>query len=318
MNYSFAPLEGLTGYAYRAVHRSFFPHDIDHYYAPFLATKQNRPFTSRELRDLIPAHNEGVPLVPQLLTNRAEDFIRAAKELATLGYDEINFNLGCPSPTVAAKGKGSGFLAKPQELDAFFAEIFSADIPAVSVKTRIGLESADEFSALLDIYNHYPIKELIIHPRTKSDYYRNPPDLTVFREALSRSVYPVCYNGNLFTADDVHAFSAEFPTVDAVMIGRGLLANPALISEINGTGMLDTALMREFHEALYAAYRRTIHGERNVLFAMKEIWFYFITMFEDAAKYAKKIRKTEHLSDYEEAVSALFREREVVHSRVRF
>lgn len=107
----FAPMEGITGYVYRSAHHALFPH-VDRYFTPFLQPNQNHRFASRERNDVLPEHNKGITLIPQILTNRAEDFIWMAGELEALGYDEVNLNLGCPSGTVVTKYKGAGFLAK--------------------------------------------------------------------------------------------------------------------------------------------------------------------------------------------------------------
>ncbi len=318
MDYYFAPMEGLTGYIFRNAHHALFPHDIKKYFSPFIATKQIRSFTTREIRDILPENNVGVPLVPQLLTNQAKDFIRSACEIERFGYDEINLNLGCPSGTVASKFKGAGFLAKRAELDDFFDEIFSAQLPRISVKTRIGRDEPDEFFALIEIFNRYPIAELIVHPRTQQDYYRNTPNLEMFGQALARSKNPVCYNGDLFTAKDCNIFTAAFPSVGTLMLGRGLLVNPGLVSEMERHTMLEKSRVMAFHDMIYEGYRRTIHGDRNVLFAMKELWSYLIRLFPDAAKYAKRIKKSERLSDYEDVVADLFREREIVQNDLLF
>lgn len=224
MNYYFAPMEGITGYIYRNAHASFF-HRADKYLTPFLAPNQKRVFKTRELEDILPEHNQELFIVPQILTCHAEDFIRAAKELCQYGYQEINLNLGCPSRTVVSKGRGAGFLAKTKELDQFFDTIFSESTMkssvAVSVKTRIGKDNPEEFYELIKIFNHYPISELIIHPRTQKDYYKNQPNWNIFADAVKQSKHPLCYNGNLFTISDYQRFTETFQTVPTVMFGRG-------------------------------------------------------------------------------------------------
>jgi tRNA-dihydrouridine synthase len=183
MNFYFAPMEGLTGYIYRNAHNTFFNSKINKYFAPFIQANQSESFKARELNDLLPEHNEGISVVPQILTNRAKDFIHTSKKLKALGYKEINLNLGCPSKTVVTKNRGSGFLEKTKELDEFLEEIFTSFISEISIKTRIGIENEEEFYELLDIYNKYPIKELIIHPRLQQDFYQNKPNLAIFEYA---------------------------------------------------------------------------------------------------------------------------------------
>ena len=160
MQFYLAPMEGLTGYVYRSAYHKYFP-AADRYFTPFIT---NKKMSSRERNDILPEHNEGMTVLPQILTNQAEDFLSLTKELKEYGYDTVNLNLGCPSGTVTAKGKGAGFLTHPDELDRFFDEVF-AKCEGISVKTRLGVHEASEFDKLLEIYNRYPITELTIHPR---------------------------------------------------------------------------------------------------------------------------------------------------------
>lgn len=303
----FAPLEGITTYIYRNAHNTYF-NNIDKYFSPFINVSPNE-FKNRYHKDVLPENNKGLVLVPQLLTNNAKDFIQAAKKLQEIGYEEVNLNLGCPSGTVVAKNKGSGFLALRNELNEFLDEIFSADLMKISVKTRIGKEHPEEFSDLIEIYNRYPIRELIIHPRIQKDYYNNKPNMEIFREALAKSRNPVCYNGDIRSVKDYKEFTACFPKVDKIMIGRGLVADPALARELQGGAKLDINSLKEFHDRILEDYRSILSGDRNVLFKMKELWFYLGPRFTDSEKYIKKIRKSERIPIYEEAVAALFCDR---------
>jgi tRNA-dihydrouridine synthase len=181
----------------------------------------------------------------------------------------------------------------------------------VSIKTRIGKDYPDEFPRLLEIYNKYPLKELIIHPRVQKDFYKNEPNLSVFKEAVSESTNPLCYNGNLFSAEDYKRVTEAFPTIDCVMMGRGLVANPGLAGELRNGAALDKHQLKAFHDEVLAGYETVISGDRNVLFKMKELWAYMIQSFEDGEKHAKKIRKSQNLVDYRAAVAALFGEVEL-------
>ena len=194
MNYYFAPMEGVTGYVYRNAHHAIFP-GIDKYFTPFVSPNQNRCFTPREKRDILPENNRGICVVPQILTNRSDYFLRTMKELAAFGYQEVNLNLGCPSGTVVSKGKGAGFLEDADKLDAFFDEVFQkADLEKmkISVKTRIGIEDAEEFEDLQKVFQRYPFAEVIVHPRVRSDFYKNQPDRQVFGAFLKESVNFFC------------------------------------------------------------------------------------------------------------------------------
>jgi len=309
----FAPMEGLTGYIYRNAHNAFFNHNnIEKYFSPFIVANQSESFKTRELNDLLPENNQGLVLIPQLLTNQAKDFIHTANKLKVIGYNEINLNLGCPSGTVVSKNRGSGFLAKREELDAFLDEIFSEVTSKISIKTRIGKDQPEEFYDLIEIFNKYPLEELIIHPRVQKDFYKNKPNMKIFNEALSLSKNSVCYNGDIFTGEDYKDFSTNFPKVETIMIGRGLLSNPSMVSGITNNVKLNKNILEQFHNQIYEDYKSILFGERNVLFKMKELWTYMIVAFSDNTKYAKKIKKSERLCDYDEAVSNLFTEQDVI------
>ncbi len=311
MKYYLAPLEGITGYVYRRAYHDYFE-SFDKYFLPFIAPHMNRSFNSKELNDLIPEHNKGMFAVPQVLTNHAGDFMQIAEELQELGYEEININLGCPSGTVVAKGRGSGFLSRPEEMVAFFDEIFARSTMRISVKTRVGRSGYEDWEKLLEIYNQYPLAELIVHPRIQKDFYRNRPNMDTFAWAAAHSTNPLCYNGDLFCVSDYEIFCQEYPAVTMTMYGRGIISNPGLLGEIKYGEKLEKERLFSFHNRLYADYQELFSGDRNVLFKMKEIWSYMINLFTNPEKYAKKIRKAERACDYEAAVTALFAEQELI------
>lgn len=317
MKFYFAPMEGITIHTYRNLCNEMFPY-IDKFFSPFLVTKTKTILNAKELRDILPENNQGVCLVPQVLTNHAKDFIIMIGELEKLGYQEINLNLGCPSGTVVSKGRGSGFLAKPEELDAFLGEVFDAlsgKPVKLSIKTRIGRDNPEEFHHLLEIYNKYDLAELIIHPRTQKDYYKNQPNLQVFAQALAKSSNPVCYNGNLFTVGDYERITGKFPNLTMVMLGRGLVCNPALVAEILQKDKLTGKNLREFHDRIYHDYREMFFGEKNILFRMKELWCYMVFAFQDNEKSRKKLMKSRNLLEYEAAVNEIFRTCDIDSSR---
>ncbi len=305
MKYYLAPLEGVTTYVYRnAYHKHFRP--MDKYFTPFIVPHKEKKFSTREKKELSPENNQGLFVVPQLLTNNAEDFLKTANDIVQFGYDEINLNLGCPSGTVVAKNKGSGFLAFPEELERFLDEIFDRADFKISIKTRIGKENPDEFYHLLEIYNKYPMEELIIHPRIQTDYYKNTPNLEIFEEAYKHSKNSICYNGDIFTAENFYSFSERFPETDTIMLGRGIIANPALVNAIEEERYITKENLLSFHNMIYEEYQKISSGERNVLFKMKELWFYMANLFESSEKLMKKIKKSERLKDYEKVIRVLF------------
>lgn len=307
MQYYFAPMEGVTGAVYRRTHHEFFP-GIDRYFMPFITPTVHQCLTPRQLRDVAPEANAGVPAVPQLLTRSAPDFIWAAQALAGMGYDEVNLNLGCPSGTVTAKGKGAGFLAHPEELDRFLDAVFSACTVRISVKTRLGMHDPAEFEALLAIYNRYPICELTIHPRVRQDFYKGAVRQADFAAALPQCRMPVCLNGDLVNEQDVRAAQAQYPQVHALMLGRGLLADPSLLTRLRGGPRADRDTLRAFHDTLYARYCESFGERRLAMLRMKELWFYHINLFADSEKHSKRLKKSRTAEEYEAAAAAVFRE----------
>ena len=302
MQYYFAPLEGLTDSIYRRLHHRFFP-GVDRYYTPFFSPTVHRALTPREARELPPADLVGFACVPQLLTKVPEDFLWMASVCKDLGYSEVNLNLGCPSGTVTAKGKGSGMLRNLDELDAFLEKIFSESCLPISVKTRIGFQSGEEFAPLLEVYNRYPICQLTIHPRVRADFYNGPVDMDAFRLALSESKAPVCYNGSLCTTEELAAFSENYPQVEAIMVGRGLIADPGLFTP----GGTTASALEGFHDALLEEYIEQFGGSRNAMFRMKENWRHWLCKFEDAEKLGKRLRKTTDVAEYRAITHEIFR-----------
>lgn len=315
MKFYYAPMEGVVGHIYRRAHNAHFNHNhIDKYFTPFIAADQTDVFKTKVLNDILPENNKGLTLIPQILTNNANDFTHTSKKLEQFGYTEINLNLGCPSGTVVSKKKGSGFLAFPEELDRFLEEIFAKRVTEISIKTRLGRDHPEAFYELIEIFNKYPMKELIIHPRIQKDMYKNKPNLEVFKDAMALSKNPICYNGDIFTVEDYQTFTSAFPDVETIMLGRGLLANAGLVDLIEDGMKMDKKTLRAFHDQIYQEYQSVLFGERNVLFKMKEIWFYLIQAFSNSDKYAKKIKKAEKLIDYDIIIASLFNEQEILDS----
>ena len=309
VRYYFAPMEGITVWQFRRLHRQFFG-GVDRYFSPFLSPNQHHVFSKKELGDVLPEHNEGVPLVPQILTRRWEDFVWCAKELRAMGYREVNLNCGCPSGTVTAKGKGAGMLLDLPALDRFLEEVFSHVDVAVSVKTRLGLVEPEEFEAILAVYNRYPLSELVIHPRVQAELYRGTPHREVFDACMPLSKAPLCYNGDIVSAADCREFCRTHPAVDRLMLGRGLVGNPALVREAKGGPALGREELRDFHDELYQSCCEAFHSERNALRPMKEIWFYLLNLFEEDPALARALRRCTDPAEYRLTVGRLFREGE--------
>lgn len=264
MKFYFAPLEGISWYVYRNMQAKHFK-AADCYITPFIAPNQKREIRNKDKQDILTEHNEGLCVVPQIIGNRADEFIDTARQLQDLGYKEVNLNLGCPSGTVVAKGKGSGFLSKPDELERFLDEIFSGLQMDISVKTRIGRYDEDEFYELMELFNRFPIKELTIHPRIQKEFYSGTPHMELFAYAYENSKNPICYNGDIFKAEDYKKLAETFPKLEAVMLGRGMLANPALLEEISGEGIVSKKESRLFMMNCWL-YTKRCFSERSRCF----------------------------------------------------
>ncbi len=308
VKYYMAPLESVTTWIYRQAHAKIYGR-LDKYFIPFLEPHEKRDFKTRELQEILPEHNENIYVVPQILTNRSEGFIKLAKALKDWGYEEINLNLGCPSKTVVTKGKGSGFLAKPEELERFLTEIFDAlsGEVKISVKTRIGKEDPEEFPALLELFNKYPMEELIIHPRVQKDGYGNVPRLELYELAEKQSLNPLCYNGDLYTREQIRNFAERFPGTERLMFGRGFLRDPGLLYNEGKDPKDIFEKFWAFHDLVYEGYQERNMGDRNVLFKMKELWSYQVYQFSEPERLFKTFKKVQDCNEYEQMIRNLRR-----------
>ena len=294
-------MEGLTDSIYRRVHHKHFS-GVDRYYMPFLSPTIHRTLTHKEDRELPPAESVPFAAVPQILTKVSGDFLWVAEQCAERGYQEVNLNLGCPSGTVVSKGKGAGMLADPGALDAFLEEIFRNSPLPISVKTRLGIASAEEFPGILEVFNRYPIKELTVHPRVRKQFYDGNVDMEMFRYCAQNSKNPLCYNGNLNCGPDIQAFHAEFPQIGAVMIGRGLIGDPGMLTPGGSTARS----LEAFHNELLENYLIAFGGSRNAMFRLKENWGHLIHRFQNSEKLGKRLRKTTDIDEYRSITAEIF------------
>ena len=306
MKLSFAPMEGISSYIYRSLHARFFG-GVEEYFAPFIAPDGNGSFKASSLRDILPENNRDIKLVPQLLVNRPEPFIHVAGELAAMGYREVNLNIGCPSATVVAKHKGSGMLLDLAGLDSCLNEIFSRSVPAVSIKTRMGMDTTEEFPGILEIYKKYPLKRLIIHARARSGMYKSSVDIPGFLSALGDCTWPVWYNGDIFSPSSPEELGLTETPLAGLMLGRGAVADPALPRALSGGPVLDVPELEAFHDALLEAYLEAGYDGRAAMARLKELWFYMLYKFPDSRRESKALLKSQNLPDYRSAASALFR-----------
>lgn len=305
MKLYFAPMEGVTDHVFRSIHHRYFG-GADKYYTPFFSPTSDGRIPPRDLRELRPESNEGLQVVPQLLTKSPEDFLWAAGALAGLGYGEVNLNLGCPSGTVTAKGKGSGLLDQREDLERLLDGIFAQAPCAVSVKTRLGRRDPEEFPRLLELFDRYPIFELTVHCRVGTDFYRKPARPEWLDYALRESKNPVCCNGDLTGVEQVEALRTRAPAVSAVMLGRGAVADPALFRRLRGGPGAGREALLAYTEELFEAYSAAFGSQRAALGRMKEIWFYQICLFEGAERWEKPLKKSADPAEYRGIVGRIF------------
>ena len=317
--YYLAPMEGITTYIFRNAYHKYF-RKMDKYYTPFFVPHSKRGLNLKEQEEILPAHNAGLFVVPQILSNNGNDCVQTIEKLKRYGYEEINLNFGCPSRTVAPKYRGSGFLAKTEELDRFLDTVFSNEKDVkISVKTRLGRDEPEEFERILSIYNQYPLEELIIHPRVQKDYYMHEVRLSWYAYAEGHSRHSLCYNGELNTVKNIQEMQQRFPQTDCWMIGRGMIANPGLLMELEaeklknekkiqsyGGFSIEKERMAAFLEDICIHYEEASPKEIYVLFKMKEIWTYLMRYYPDHLEKIRKIKKTQTIEEYKREVQEIF------------
>lgn len=301
MKIYFAPLEGVTGYVFRNAYEKYYG-GIDKYFTPFISPHTKKLMDTREKRDILPENNQGLYIVPQVLTNKAEDLIDICKQLKEdYGYEEINLNLGCPSKTVTTKGKGSGFLEYPDQMEEFFDRFFKVSDVKLSIKTRIGYWEVEEAEKLFRLYEHFPFEEIIIHPRLGCEMYKGTPHHDIFENYLGKTKHSLCYNGDINSLEDLKTLDNKWKDCDKFMLGRGLIARPGMLS-----GKEDKETFLAFHDEILAGYDAYMSGDRNTLFKMKELWSWWAVMFPGQEKTLKKIKKANDLKEYKILVYSLF------------
>lgn len=311
-----APMEGITTFVFRKNFHKYFG-GIHRCYTPFLSSLH---LSTQQKNEVLPEHNEGMTVIPQILTNRTDEFLEISKALQGYGYSTVNFNLGCPSGTVVSKHRGSGFLNVPLQLEQFLDEVFEKCPLKISIKTRIGFEDEEEWESLLRLYEKYPLDELIVHTRLRSDLYKLParPEMILparnalevgsFHRADPGDTHPfLCYNGDITSKESLDRVRAIDPLCDRIMVGRGLISDFNLIRRLTDEPLLEKSVYADFLWDLMHDYIDLMQGsDRNVLYKMKEIWVYLGDSFTDSRPFVKKIKKSNRLSEYEAAAKELF------------
>ncbi len=315
-------MRGITTMHYR---RAFVRHfqGLDTEMAPFISTVDAARINPKLLKDVLPENNSGLPLIPQLIGNKADDFVQMAIALHDLGYDEINWNLGCPHKPIRKKRRGSGLLPHPDAVDAILDQICERSPCKISVKVRLGVSDKSELMKLIPVLNRYPLSEVVIHPRTAEQMYTGTVDLDAFEEAFQALELPVCYNGDINDLAFFQTLEKRFPTIDRFMLGRGLLSNPFLCEEIKAENSHfrkceftpskvcgRIARIIGFHDELVASYEAVLHGDQPVLGKMKEFWTYQATHLSNGRQLFKKLKKSQRLATYKAIVSEFLAEAE--------
>ena len=305
MLYYAAPMEGLTDRVWRQAHQRWFG-GADRYYAPFLSPPENRVPVKKKMAELERAANPGAPVVPQLLGRDGSCAAWMVGVLRQMGYSEVNLNFGCPSGTVTAKGKGAGMLRDLDGLDRFLYTVFDEAGGPISVKTRIGVERPEEFGPILEVYNRYPLAELIIHPRVMRQLYRGEADRDAFAAALPACRAPVCYNGDITSPAGFAALGSRWPGLSGLMAGRGLIADPALLRRARGGAPASKEELRGYFAELYAGYAAAFGSPQAAISRMKAYWHEAIGLFEGADRLAKQLKKLRDPWEYEVTVGQIF------------
>ena len=300
MKLYFAPLEGITGFVFRNAYEKYYG-GIDRYFTPFITPHTKKNMDTREKRDILPENNQGINLIPQVLTNKSEELISISKELQEYGYQEINLNIGCPSKTVTSKGKGAAFLENPKELERFFEEYFSTSDVGLSIKTRIGMWEVEEAERLFPVFEKFPFTEVIIHARLGSEYYGGTCHHDVFERYGSYSKHSLCYNGDIKSKAQLEELDYKWDFCDKYMLGRGFIANPGFTLADH----TQTETFRQFHNELLEGHMAYLSGDRPTLFHMKELWGYWGRHFPNEEKILKQIKKSNSVREYIAAVNSL-------------
>ena len=301
----FAPLQESTDHIYRSAHARFFG-GIDKYFAPYIVRQNEGIVKNSHLRDIKPENNHQNPVIPQILARNSGDIIFLAKLLQENGYDEINWNLGCPYPMLTNKGLGAGLLPYPEKIRSILEESLPNIQCKVSVKMRMGLESADEIFQVVDVLNAFPLSELILHPRIARQLYKGVPDEAIFTEVQKRAKHPLVYNGDIDTPETFNRLNELFNETGTWMIGRGILKNPFLPILIK-TGSIPekkeaAERMRNFHDEILLGHSKVLNGNSHLLMKMEKFWSFFCFAFPDPHKTFKRIKKAANITKYDLAV----------------
>lgn len=303
----FAPIQGHTDWTYRNIHAKYFG-GIDTYYTPFIRVEKGDSFRSRDMKDCDPELNTVAKLVPQVLGGEPDELEVCLQMLKGRGYKQVNINMGCPFTMISRRGKGAGLLSYPERVQALMDVVKEFPEVGCSVKMRLGWEDPEECLRLLPVLNSTPLTAVFLHARVGVQEYKGEIDKETFEAFYEGCEHPLFYNGDIFTVADIQIVTKRFPRLAGVMIGRGLLSNPALAQEYVDNMMLTQEerfrKFKAFHAELLAAYAERLQGDHQLLMKMKTLWEYFMPATN--RKILKKIQKSNKLTRYNEAVVKVF------------
>ncbi len=306
---SLAPLQGITDYHFRNKFNEHF-NGFDEAYTPFLRLDKGSEIKRSQIKDVLPENNKELRVIPQILTNSAEEFIYFSKYLFDLGYEEINWNLGCPFPLVAKRQMGSGLLPFPEKIEQILEKALPVIPAKVSIKMRLGYESENDIFSVLPILDKFPLTEIIIHSRIGKQMYKGVANFDLFEKCIDLSHHNLAYNGDIDSLETFEQLNNRFKTINSWMIGRSAISNPFLIEEIKLNKSFSTDIKLErfsaFHFDLYAQFTNTLSGSGHILSKMAHLWEYFSKSFSNSRKVYKKIKKSNTIVKFEEALHQIF------------
>ncbi len=303
-----APLQGFTDWVYRTAYCRHFS-GLDSAVAPFISTMGEGRLKPSRIKDVLPENNLNLAITPQILGNIPEDFLFLASHLTEMGYQSVNWNLGCPHSKIAKKQRGSGLLSFPEKIDRFLDRVIPEMKGSVSVKVRLGRYNKEEIMDLLPVFNRYHLKEIIVHPRTGIQMYCGSADPDAFDEISRNTCHTLVYNGDIVSKRAFLKMKERFAGVDRFMIGRGVLSNPFLPSEIKGevqTHDNDIPRIKAFHDDLFESYCSIFKGPAHLVGRMKGHWSYLGMSFGNNRKSLKRIFKARTKEQYLKEVDRFF------------
>ncbi len=303
-----APIRGVTDVVYREAFAGCFG-GFDEAVAPFVPLKQGHSLRPVELQQLAPDRNRCMPVCPQVLTNHPPTFSAVLRELRDVGHEEVNWNLGCPHPAVVGRGRGAGLLSEPNRIDAILADVLKDAPVRLSVKLRLGYHDPDEFVAVMEVLNRYPLARVILHARTADQMYDGAVDMERAAQVLALCRHPFVFNGDITHVAEFSERRRKLPGTASWMVGRGALGNPFLPALLKGAPPLSVAVRRgqliKFHGLLFDGYGRMMSGARHQRDKMMEQWDYLSRSFADPGAVLARIRRSSY-DQYESVVDWVF------------